>query len=249
MRIARDAAVLELRDVSKYREQGGIGFELEVPHLILPPGSFVSLVGESGCGKSTLLDLLALVIRPNRCGTFRVCVGREPETIDVKALWDTEDESGLASLRRNYLGYVLQAGGLFPFLTVAQNIVLPAQIRGLADYEKRIKGMAERMGVSTLLRKKPQYLSGGQRQRVAVLRALANDPLIVLADEPAAAVDRQRALSIVRDFRALATEEGSTIVMATHDHELIKGLADTTYTFRVEAVSKTLTRSVCLPVS
>jgi putative ABC transport system ATP-binding protein len=241
--------LVELRQVSKYLEQGGVAFELEIPALTIPRGAFIVLVGASGCGKSTLLDLLGLVLRPTHCEVFRLYFGQAHQVTDVKALWENEDESGLASLRRNYLGYVLQTGGLFPFLTVAQNVVLPARITGVTGNDSKILTMAERMGVGTLLSKKPQYLSAGQRQRVAVLRALANDPLIVLADEPTAAVDRQRAQSIVGDLRKLATEKGATILMATHDRNLIAGLADKTYTFRVRQVSGTLTRSFFLPVT
>jgi putative ABC transport system ATP-binding protein len=241
--------VYELTDVSKYREQGGVAFELKIPALTVPRGAFVALVGPSGCGKSTLLDLLALVLRPTQCKTFQLCIGHPSDLTDVKMVWENADEAILAHLRRNYLGYVLQTGGLLPFLTGAQNILLPVRIRRMAGGEARMLRMAEQIGVAEFLHKKPQYLSGGQRQRVAVLRALVHDPIIVLADEPTAAVDRQRAQAIIEDFRVLATEAGTSIVMATHDGDLVVPLADRIYTFRVTQVETAFTQSVCVPVS
>lgn len=238
--------MFELRNVAKTRTQGGVTFELRIPSLTVRARSFVGLVGPSGCGKSTLLDLLALVLRPTECEAFSIRPGAASPSIDLKDLWGGSSEDTLASLRRNHLGYVLQTGGLFPFLTVAQNILLPVEIRGQGGAREKMRRMAERIGVGSLLDKKPQYLSGGQRQRVAVLRALVHDPLIVLADEPTAAVDRERAESIIETFQTLAEEEGSSIVMATHDERLIAPVATAIYTFRVTQESEDTTRSFCV---
>ena len=101
------------------------------------------------------------------------------------------------------------------------------------------------MGIDELLNKKPQYLSGGQRQRVAILRAITHHPKVILADEPTAAVDKTRALNIVKDFHILAKERGTTIVMVTHDRTLISPFADVTYTFDMIKRSENLTQSNC----
>ncbi|MCP4702522.1 MAG: ABC transporter ATP-binding protein [Gammaproteobacteria bacterium] len=239
--------VLEFIDGSKRREQGGVVFELHVPELRLYKGQFVAVVGDSGCGKSTLLDMLALVSRPSGCEKFSYFESAETEPLrqtDIKSLWDREDERGLAALRRSRLGYVLQTGGLLPFLTVFQNIHLPSKINGYHN-EAEIRTLAKRFGVEGALEKKPQYLSGGQRQRVAILRALHHRPKIILADEPTAAVDKKRAHNIVEDFNILARENGTTIIMVTHDRDLVKPFAHATCTFDVTNVSETLTRSVC----
>jgi putative ABC transport system ATP-binding protein len=234
--------LLLISDTLKRREQAGVAFELEIPEFVLHTGQFVAITGDSGCGKSTLLDLLALVSRPSRCGRF-VYHDAHGQS-DIRALWENGDEAGLAALRRSHLGYVLQTGGLLPFLSVRQNIRLPAQLNGRHD-EAELRRLAERLGIAGVLDKKPQYLSGGQRQRAAILRAIYHRPRIVLADEPTAAVDKQRAHGIVRDFGILAKEHATTVVMVTHDRELVRPFADLTYSFTVNEVAENLTRSVC----
>jgi len=236
--------ILALQQVVKHREQGGIAFELQIPEIKLQKGQFVAIVGNSGCGKSTLLDMLALVSRPTRCQQFQYQFSKEQdiETSDIGSLWEKDEEQTLADVRREKLGYVLQTGGLLPFLTVWQNIQLPLKLNGLRD-DTYIKELAKRLDIDTLLTKKPQFLSGGQRQRVAVLRALSHHPQIILADEPTAAVDEERAKAIVQDFYALAKDTGTTIIMVTHHKDLVLPLADVIYTFKVEDVSKTLIRS------
>jgi putative ABC transport system ATP-binding protein len=105
--------------------------------------------------------------------------------------------------------------------------------------------MAERMGVADCLNRLPESLSGGQRQRVAILRALSHSPRLVLADEPTAAVDKRRARLIVQDLRSLARDEGLSIIMVTHDLDLVHEVADRTYGFEVSQVSESQTLSIC----
>jgi len=244
--------LIEIRNLVKVRRQGGVEFELMVPAFTLAGGSFAALVGESGCGKSTLLDLLALVLQPTSCERF-LFQNPAGETLwsadDVMALWQSGDEDALAGLRRSRLGYVLQSGGLLPFLTARQNLRLPLNINGGEDGYERLEKLAQKMGIAGLLSKKPRFLSGGQRQRVAILRAMVHRPALILADEPTAAVDRARARAIVDDFRRLAVEGGSSVIMVTHDPQLVEKLADATWTFHVEQSGDQLTRSVCVPVN
>ena len=152
---------------------------------------------------------------------------------------------GLARVRRELLGYVLQSGGLLPFLNVRRNIGLPRRLK--TGRPGDIADLAERMGLGGLLDKKPRYLSGGQRQRVAILRAIGHRPSLILADEPTAAVDRSRARAIVSDFRDLAKAEGCAIAMVSHDQQLVQDFADRSYGFQVESPSADLTRSTCRP--
>jgi len=232
--------VVQLKNVLKRREQGGVVFELHVPEFELHSGQFVAIVGDSGCGKSTLLDMLALVSRPTRSDTFYYF-----QTHDVKQLWQFEQEQQLSYIRRQYLGYVLQTGGLLPFLTVFQNIQLPAKLNGINN-DAYITDMAQRFGVEKTLTKKPQYLSGGQRQRVAILRALHHHPKVILADEPTAAVDKKNAHKIVAKFLTLAEENDTTIVMVTHDRALVAQFENVIYyTFDLESKSENLTQSTC----
>ncbi|MBK1646497.1 hypothetical protein CKO25_17965 [Thiocapsa imhoffii] len=243
---ARAHRILSVSNLTKTRQQGGISFELKVPALSLRAGELIAVVGESGCGKSTLLDLLALVSCPSSCDGFLFQTQGGAGGSDIAALWKAGRESTLARLRRQHLGYVLQTGGLLPFLTVRQNLELPLHIQGLQVDPIRLNELASRIGVADLMGKKPQFLSGGQRQRVAILRALVHSPTLVLADEPTAAVDRTRARRIVADFRSLAWDGGCTIVMVTHDQPLVDGVADRQFGFRLEQVSENLTRSICL---
>ena len=154
-------------------------------------------------------------------------------SVDIKALWALNEEAELARIRRDHLGYVLQSGGLLPFLNVKQNIQLPLRISEREQKDASFDELAVRMGIAGLLEKKPQHLSGGQRQRVAILRAMVHRPLLILADEPTAAVDGSRARGIVRDFHTLAKEYGSAVVMVTHNVDLIEPVADALYTYRV----------------
>ena len=239
--------VIALRDLVKRREQGDSAFELRVPEFNHYAGEFVALVGESGCGKSTLLDILALVLRPTSVGCFRLYDRNAGQFVDVGALWLHEDQDGLARWRRELLGYVLQSGGLLPFLSVRGNIALPRRLKSGTAGD--ITVLAKRMNIEGLLERKPASLSGGQRQRAAILRAIAHGPAIILADEPTAAVDRARARAIVADFRALAKAADSAIIMVSHDQYLVEEFADRVFTYRLESPSPHLTVSTFLPCS
>ncbi len=245
-RMAADAAILRLIDLHKSREQGDVLFKLQIPKFSLQAGQFVALVGDSGCGKSTLLDMLALVSKPSHCQQFQFnWQGFGDEVIDIWKLWSSKEESKLAAIRRRDLGYVLQTGGLMPFLTVEENIRLPMRILGLSIDSKEIETLATKIDIQTILSKKSQHISGGQRQRAAILRALVHKPRLILADEPTAAVDKRRAKLIVQDFKKLAIERGTTIVMVTHDYDLVKDYADVTYTFDLTQISAMETHSIC----
>jgi len=170
------------------------------------------------------------------------------QTIDVAELWARGSDRALAKVRRRHLGYVLQTGGLFPFLSVRRNIALPAILNNRPNVDETISALTRRLGISDQLGKKPRHLSGGQRQRAAVVRAVAHDPDIVLADEPTAAVDKDRARHIVDDFNGLARERGTTVFMVTHDAGLVTGVADRTFSFQVEPRAMGETLSTCSEV-
>src|SRR5262249_16031644 len=184
--------------------------------------------GPSGSGKSTLLDLLALVMRPSAAERFRIAQAGNGAAWDIDKLWQRNEEETLTTIRRTTFGYVLQSGGLIAFLTVRQNLMIPYQLAGRRPDQGRIEQMAKRFGIERELDKKPRHLSMGQRQRVAILRALMLEPALVLADEPTAAIDQVRAKQVAAEFRSLARETGSTIVMASQDVEVLKGVAEHT---------------------
>lgn len=219
-------ALIKIRNLVKRRGQSGSAFELRVPELSFEQGRFYGIAGPSGSGKSTLLDLLALVLRPTSASQFRIATPYDCRSCEIVELWRGGEENALSELRKLMIGYVLQGGGLIGFLTVRQNLRIPYQlVRQLPD-ERRIETLAERFGIERELDKKPRYLSMGQRQRAAILRALMRKPALVLADEPTAALDRVRATQTAAEFRKLALESGSTIIMVSHDWQLLASVAD-----------------------
>jgi putative ABC transport system ATP-binding protein len=238
----------QLTEVGRRHEKGGVVFELEIPRLSIWPGEFVAVVGPSGCGKSTFLDLLGLALKPTRCDVFTLTVrgGIDTDTWDIISL----NESGLAALRRTHIGYVLQNGGLLPFLSVRENIELTARLNGCRDYRERTEELATYLGIGDQLPKKPQQLSGGQRQRAAIARSLVHRPAIVLADEPTAAVDRPNAMEIRDQFKKLASQSGTSVLMVTHDEALVRPVVDRMLGFEVEkrTGSHTFSRVVEIPV-
>lgn len=251
--MAGAAPIIAIEGLTKRRERNGVAFELEVEHMHLEPGRFVAVLGESGCGKSTLLDLIALVLKPTRCERFELSLPASADgatgAVNVRDLWHADDENALSAHRCTSLGYVLQTGGLFPFLSVRDNILLPAQLNGRTVSDQDLLDLARRIGLAEHLGKKPMHLSGGQRQRAAVLRAIVHAPPLIVADEPTAAVDKARAKEIVADLHALARQQGATIIMVTHDPGLVADLADAAFGFEVEKVGETDTRSRLVPRS
>jgi putative ABC transport system ATP-binding protein len=222
------ASVFRLESVTRYLEKAGTSFTLRVPYLDLHPGEFVAFVGESGCGKTTLLDLLGLILPPTSAVRFDLQFNSVPPEPIVGAT-----ESRLAELRRRHLGYVLQSGGLLPFLSVGENILLTRRMNGYRN-QREAKLLAEQLGILGQWKKKPAFLSGGQRQRVAIARALAHAPAVVLADEPTGAVDRVTAGEIRNLLRTAASARGATVLVVTHDESLVSDTTDRVFGFRVE---------------
>jgi len=223
---ADTAAPLALiQGAGKRRAQGDSVFELEVPDLRIAPGELVAVAGDSGCGKSTLLDMLALVMEPTRMERFEMRFEPDDAPVDVRSLWRSGGETALAALRRDYLGYVLQTGGLLPFLDVAANIGLPSRIKGLPEPGVALDALAERLGLAGCLRRMPDALSIGQRQRVAILRALMHQPRLVLADEPTGNLDEDTGETVLQLLLELTRDAGKTLIMATHNPEIVP-LAD-----------------------
>ena len=207
--------MLNLNAVHKSRGVGNQRYSLVIPALALRAGEQLAIVGPSGCGKSTLLDLLALVLAPDKVGQF------EFNQHDIRELWRSDQQSTLAALRRQHLGYVLQTGGLLGFLDVRGNIALSRQLLGLKD-DGSVARLAEQLEISDQLAKKPAALSVGQRQRVSCARALAHAPQLVLADEPTASLDPLNAERVMQALLTRAREHHSACVIATHDEPLAR---------------------------
>lgn len=241
-------AILKVKGARIVRKrQTGTAFELQIPSFSVSSGQMTCVVGESGCGKSTLLDFLALVLRAEELDSFYIV--DNDNDIDIAELWSCGRDSRLASVRRKLLGYVLQQGGLLPFLTIKDNLMLPVRLKGIKTSQSNLESMASELGISKFLHVKPATLSGGQRQRAAILRAMVHEPVIILADEPTAAVDRKRAQKIIHDFKTLASKQGTAIVMVTHDQQLVRDVADSWYSFKLDYSKPACISSTCYKVN
>ncbi|CDK97430.1 putative ABC transport system, ATP-binding protein [Magnetospirillum gryphiswaldense MSR-1 v2] len=194
---------------------GAEGFALAIDALSVHRGEAVGITGPSGSGKSTLLDVVGLVLRPSRPGRFTLAGS------DVAALWAGGRQTDLARLRAQSIGYVLQTGGLLPFITVLDNIRLSRDLLGLPADPNGEKRLIDALGLGGLLHKKPAMLSIGERQRVAIARALAHRPPLVLADEPTASLDPTHAAAVMHLLLALAAELGLGVVVVSHDWDLL----------------------------
>ena len=209
------APLVSIRNLSVRRASASSAFELHVDALDIALGDRLALVGPSGCGKSTLLDVIAMVLIPDRVEKFTFTPpGAEP--IDARPLLAAHAFDKLGEIRRLYAGYVLQTGGLLPFVSVRRNIELPLVLLGKSSAE-RVARLAETLGIAGHLGKMPAQLSAGERQRVAIARALVHDPKLVIADEPTAALDPARSDAVMRLFVAAASALGIALVVATHD--------------------------------
>lgn len=236
------APVYHLHNVVKSRSKGGVTFTLKVPDLKIYPGEFWAVVGPSGCGKSTLLDMLALVLGPSSADTFTIRL-EDVKKMTLKAVVGLS-RNDAATIRKRTIGYVLQNGGLLPFLSVRENILITAELSGRKLLQGELEKLVDSLGLQDQLDKKPQHLSGGQRQRVAVARALIHRPAIILADEPTAAVDQPTARDVRDELKMLAHRAGSAVVMVTHDRSLTEGVTDAQVDFSVTRNSMYETEAV-----
>ena len=188
--------------------------ELEILHgidLTVNMGEFVSIVGESGSGKSTLMNILGALDRPTE-GTYFL------DGVDVGAGKDKK----LSEIRNRQIGFVFQTYNLIARTTALSNVELPLLYAGVAKAERtrKAKELLELVGMQERMTHRPDELSGGQKQRVAIARAMANDPSIILADEPTGALDSKTGRVIMDIFHKLHEEQGKTIVLITHSNEL-----------------------------
>lgn len=176
--------------------------------LDIHAGEFVGLVGPSGSGKTTMLAMLAGLLQPT-AGSIKI------EGEELSGM----DEKQRTRFRREQIGFTFQSNNLVPYLTVQENVELMLKLNGKFDRENRQKASAvlEQLGLSDRLKNLPSQLSGGQRQRVAIARALVHNPSIVLADEPTASLDTERALQVVETFAGMIKGQKLAGIMVTHD--------------------------------
>ncbi|WP_259641676.1 ABC transporter ATP-binding protein [Pseudomonas syringae group genomosp. 3] len=178
-------------------------------------GQVVAITGESGCGKSTLLEALGLLLAPQSIAQYNL------DGVDIAALLAADDQPALADVRARALGFVLQSGGLLPFLNIRDNINLPRRLSGLDSKSDHVDRAITALRLEPLLDQLPQALSIGERQRVACVRAIAHLPRLILADEPTAALDPHNARQLFELLLSLVDELGLSALIVSHDWQLV----------------------------
>lgn len=209
------AAGITITGLSKRYGEGASAVEaLKDVNMRVAPGEVVGLIGPSGSGKTTLLKCLGAVIEPTR---GRMTLGGE-DIYDNG--WKISD---LRELRRDRIGFIFQAPYLIPFLDVTDNVALLPMLAGRRNAEARARALEllEALDVAHRAKALPSELSGGEQQRVSIARALANRPPVILADEPTAPLDSERALAVVRILNQMASQYQTAIIVVTHDEKII----------------------------
>ena len=221
----RDDIRLWVREMHKCRAEDQREVRIQVPELRLHRGELAVVLGANGSGKSTLLDMLGLILSPDQLERYVLYAdGRQ---INLQHL----SRQQRTVIRRRHFAYVLQTGGLLEFLTIGDNIRLAARLSGKAPI--KVIEIAHSLGIEGILGKYPGRASGGQRQKAALARALVQEPEIILADEPTAELDTLSARGLISSFLELTRGLDSSVLMVTHDRELVRDHADAIYHFNI----------------
>ena len=207
------SVVVRMRNVRKTYMLGKVSLDaLKGVDLEIYTGEYISIMGPSGSGKSTLFNMVGGLDKPSEGQVYI-------DEVDLAQL----DAYELAWLRCRKIGYIFQTFNLIPVMSALENVTLPMVFAGLPSDDARDKGveLLKSVGLGDRIQHKPLELSGGQQQRVAVARALANDPALLLADEPTGNLDLQTGTEIIKLLRALREEKGVTVISATHDLKML----------------------------
>jgi len=228
-----EKCIIELQNVTRYYEMGesivravdGIGVKIE-------KGDFVAIMGPSGSGKSTLMNMVGSLDLATQGNIYL-------DKTDIEHL----DESDLAQVRGRKIGFIFQQFNLIPNLTAKENVMLPMMFQDINEEDRQEKAaeLLDLVDLSDRLDHYPNQLSGGQQQRVAIARALANDPEVILADEPTGNLDTRTGEKVL-DFLQKLNDKGKTIIMVTHSSELAKQHAKTIYSIKDGRVEKIMKR-------
>jgi putative ABC transport system ATP-binding protein len=214
------SSILNVKDVSKtFQVKAGEVKAVDRVNLEAGKGEVTAIVGPSGSGKTTLLYVIGSLEKP------------ESGEIDVAGTDILGPAADLVSYRRQSVGFVFQFFNLIPTLTALENVMLPMDIAGMASEEQRTraKDLLEQMGIEgRLLKARPNKMSGGENQRVAIARALANDPDVILADEPTGNLDTATGRVVIDILSELAHQDGKCVLMVTHD-ESIRDVSDRSF--------------------
>jgi putative ABC transport system ATP-binding protein len=206
--------VIQLEDLARHYEMGGVTIKaLDGVDIEINRGEYLSIVGPSGSGKTTLFNMIGGLDRPTR---GRVYI----DGVDISQL----DAYELAWLRCRKIGYIFQTFNLIQVLTAVENVALPTVFAGIPRDEglERAEKLLTSVGLGERIHHRPTELSAGQQQRVAIARAMANDPAIILADEPTGNLDLNTGIEIIDLLHGLNKTRGMTLIAATHDTKMIK---------------------------
>ncbi|MGX2969320.1 ATP-binding cassette domain-containing protein [Ursidibacter sp. B-7004-1] len=212
--------MLTISDLSITRGSQSNSFCVALPNLTLTSGEMVAVCGQSGCGKSTLLEMIGLILRPDHISSYQLT--SKKTTLDLYPLIQQNRHKELADIRAKTLGFMLQSGGLLPFLNVLQNIQLPCEALNVTYDKQWASSLCEQLNISHLLEKYPKQLSIGERQRVAFVRSIVHKPILLLADEPTSALDPYHSSVLFDLMLTLTKEQGISVITVTHDWELIR---------------------------
>lgn len=224
-----DDIVIELKDVCKYYYMGdNVVKAVDGISLKVKKGEFVAIMGPSGSGKSTAMNLVGSLDVPTSGSVYL-----DGEDISILS------ESDLAQIRGKKIGFIFQSFNLIPNLTTKENVILPMTFQNIDTYERGIiaEKLLKLVDLSDRGHHYPNELSGGQRQRVAIARSLANDPEVILADEPTGNLDTKSGERIMK-FLSDMHKKGKTIIVITHEPDLVENIAETTYWLRDGKVEK-----------
>ena len=205
---------IQFENVSKHYQEGNRQFTaLNKASISVDPGEFVAVIGPSGSGKSTFLSIAGALLQPSEGNV----------TINGTTLSDLKPKE-LSKLRLEQIGFILQTSNLVPYLTVLDQLLVVKKMNGsLTKEDKRFaKELLEEVGLVDKLKQYPDQLSGGERQRTAIARAFMNDPNIILADEPTASLDTNRAFEVVEIIKNGVKSRNKAAIMVTHDERLLK---------------------------
>ena len=207
------SALIEFEEVCKYYQMGDTTVKA-ADHITMKidKGEFVAIVGQSGSGKSTCMNIIGCLDVPTH-GVYRLN-GR-----DVGKMSRNE----LASVRNEMLGFIFQQYNLLPRLNLMENVEVPLVYAGVSRAERhaRAREVLEQVGLGDKLKNRPNQLSGGQQQRVSIARALVRNPPVILADEPTAPLDSERAMAVIRILNDMARQFETAIIVVTHDEKII----------------------------
>lgn len=212
--------MLSIEQLGITRRADGIDFQVMLPSLSLEAGHILVIQGDSGCGKSTLLEMIGMILKPDNIARYQLDLGKNH--LDLVSIMKQNQQDRLAQIRACYFGFIPQTGGLLPFLTIKDNLLLPLRLLRKAVDKTRLQLLSEKLGIAHLLQKYPKQLSIGERQRASFIRAIIHKPVLLLADEPTSALDPYNANLLFNLIIEQAKVDNIAAIIVTHEQQLAK---------------------------